>query len=314
MRAFAAPGFLQPATIQDVPDPVPGEGEVLIRLHAAGLNQTDLASAAGMLKDYMEHRWPLIFGIDGSGVVEAVGPGVTGFEIGDEVFGYEQRPLVGRGTLAEWAALPASGLLPKPASLEHHEAAVIPHSSLTAAAAVESAAVKDGDVVAVLGATGGVGSYATQLLAQAGVHVIAVTLGDYADYARSLGAEESIDYTAADVIAAIKERHPAGIDAVVDLAGIPDLFAGASDLVRPGGHVVSIVLPPATEALSARGVEGVLASRYAGQHRFAEITEKIVKGEIKLPAIQTFPFDEVAAAVELQATRHVRGKIAVLMN
>jgi NADPH:quinone reductase-like Zn-dependent oxidoreductase len=166
----------------------------------------------------------------------------------------------------------------------------------------------------VLGATGGVGSYATQLAAATGARVIAVTLGDYADYARSLGAETSIDYSATDPIAAVREQVPDGITCLIDLAGIPELSFGLTELVGSGGRVVSVVIPPDVEGLAARGVQGVLANRFMAQHRFPELAARVMDGGIALPAIQTFSFDDVAAALELQATRHVCGKVAVLMG
>jgi NADPH:quinone reductase-like Zn-dependent oxidoreductase len=314
LRAFALDAFGQAGGIRELPDPVPGEGHVLVRVAAAGLSTTDLAVMAGWMKDYMEHVFPLIPGIDGSGVVERVGPGVEGFKEGDEVFGYQRRLVMGRGTLAELVALPADGIGRKPSTLAPHEAAIIPHAALTAAAAVDSAALRQGARVAILGATGGVGSFATQLATQAGAPVIAVTRGDYADYARALGAAEVIDYEASDPIAAVRERYPDGIDALIDLAGVPELAVGMASLVRSGGRVISVVLPPDVEGLAKRGVEGMLTSRMAAEDRFGELTARIVEGELKLPAIQTFPFDDVDKAIALQSTRHVHGKLAILLS
>jgi NADPH:quinone reductase-like Zn-dependent oxidoreductase len=312
MRAFAIDGFGQAGSIREVPDPEAGEGEVLVRVKAAGLNQTDVAVIAGYLKDFFEHRFPLVPGIDASGVVERVGPGADGYREGDEVYGFVQRPVMGLGTLAERVALPVGGIQPKPASLSHEQAAVIGHAGLTAAAAVDAAALRPGDVLVLLGATGGVGSYATQLASQGGAKVVAVTRGDYADYARSLGAADVIDYTAAEPVEAIRQRFPTGIDAVIDLVGIPALTSGVGDLVRSGGHVVSTVMPPDVEGLAQRGVEGVLAYRMAAEHRFPEIASRIAEGGLRIPAIQTFRFEETAGAIDLQATKHVRGKLAVV--
>jgi NADPH:quinone reductase-like Zn-dependent oxidoreductase len=314
LRAFAIDAFGEAGSIRQLPDPVPGEGEVLVRVAAAGLSTTDLAVISGWMKDYMEHVFPLIPGIDGSGIVERVGPGVEGFREGDEVFGYQRRLIMGRGTLAELAALPADGLQQKPSALAHHQAAIIPHAALTATAAVDAAALRQGARVAILGATGGVGSFATQLATQAGAPVIAVTRGEYTDYARSLGAAEVIDYEATDAVATVRERYPDGIDALIDLAGIPELATGMAALVRSGGRVVSVVLPPDVEGLAKRGVEASLTSRMAAEDRFGELTARIVEGKLKLPAIQTFPYDDVDKAIALQSTRHVHGKLAILIS
>lgn len=314
MRAFAIDQFGETGTIRELPRPEPAEGEVVVGVKAAGLNATDLAVMSGMLKDYMEHTFPLVPGLDASGVVDRVGPGVDGFREGDEVYGYVRRPNMGAGTLAEFVALPVSGIARKPSTISHEQAAVVGHAALTAAAAVEDAGVSQGHRLALLGATGGVGSYATQFASEAGAVVIAVTIGDYDEYARSMGASDVIDYTAVDPVVAIQARYPDGIDAVIDLVGIPDLSSRLSGLVRPGGRVVSTILPPDEEALTARGLTGKMTTRYTAEHRFPEIAARIADGSLKLPAIRTFTFDHVGEAIDLQATRHVRGKVAVTVG
>jgi NADPH2:quinone reductase len=314
MRAFATDGFGHPGTMREVADPEPAEGDVLIRVAAAGLNATDLLALAGWLKDYIPHEWPLIPGIDGSGVVERLGPGVTGFEVGEEVFGFRNAGTsVGRGTLAELVAIPAAAVLRKPPNLAHHEAATIPHSLLTATAAFDAAKVSSGDRVVVLGATGGVGSYATQMLAGAGAEVVGITIGEHADYARELGASQTIDYHATDAPAEVGRLYPDGIDAVLDLASFPELAGRLSELVRQGGRVVTLAVPPDVDALAARGVEGSLHSRWETEGRFAELAERVASGVLKLPQIRTFGFDETPEAMGLLATRHVRGKLVVTM-
>jgi NADPH2:quinone reductase len=313
MRAFATDGFGQAGSIRELPDPEANEGEVVVRVNACSISTTDLSVMAGYLKDYMEHRFPLVPGIDGSGIVEHVGPGVHAYREGDEVVGFEGRPIMGKGTWAEYTALPIANILRKPPSLEHQQAAVLPHCALTAAAAVDAARVRADERVVLLGATGGVGSFATQLVAEAGATAFAVTRGDYAEYARSLGAVEVVDYTTADPVAAVRKHSPDGIDALIDMAGVPELTAALGSEVRSGGRVVSVVMPPDVEGLAKRGVEGHLAARYAAEHRFAEILGRLGDGTLKLPAIQTFSFDDIESAIALQATRHVHGKLAILM-
>lgn len=314
MRAFAIDEFGQAGSIREMPDPIAGDGEVLVRVKAAGLSTTDISVMAGALKDWFEHRFPLVPGIDVSGVVERVGPGVEGYREGDEVYGFVRRPVMGVGTLAELVALPVNGIQTKPASLSHEQAAVIGHAALTATAAVESAAPRPGDRVVILGATGGVGSYATQLAKQSGADVSAVTRGEYAEYARSLGASDVIDYTATAPVEAVRERYPEGIDALIDLAGVPDLLSGLADLVHSGGRVVSVVMPPDVEGLAARGVEGVMAARTIADDRLPEIGARIADGSLRMPAIRTFPFEQAGEAVELQSSRHVKGKLAVVVG
>jgi NADPH:quinone reductase-like Zn-dependent oxidoreductase len=314
MRAFAIDEFGQTGSVRDLPIPEPGEGEVLIRVKAAGVNATDLAVMAGWMTEYFQHNFPLVPGIDASGVVEKVGPGVEGYSEGDEVFGYARGPAFGRGTFAPFTVLDVGAMQRKPQSLTHEQAAVIAHGALTATAAVEAAAIEPGHRVVILGATGGVGSYATQLATAAGASVIAVTRGEYADYAKGIGAADVIDYTASEPADAIRKSDPDGIDALIDLVGIPELSASLADLVRSGGRVVSIVAPPDVEGLAQRGVNGVLTSRWATEDKFPEVTSKVADGGLKLPPIQTFSFDDLTTALGLQATRHVRGKLAIIVG
>jgi NADPH:quinone reductase-like Zn-dependent oxidoreductase len=314
MRAYAIDTFGLDGSFHDLPDPTPVPGEVLVRVHAAGLSTTDLAVMVGYMKDFAPHSFPLVPGIDVSGVVEAVGPGVTEFAVGDAVCGFERRMAFGGGTWAELTVVPVDGLIAKPATLSHPQAAVIAHGSLTALAALTAADLKPEETVVILGATGGVGSYATQLASAGGARVIAVTLAEHKDYARSLGADEVIDYKAADPTAALRELAPDGIDAVVDFAGIPELSAGVSGVVHKGGRVVSVVIPPDVEALAANGVTGIMTDRTKAEARFPEVMSWIVDGKLDLPAIQTFPFEAIESAIGLQATRHVRGKLVAVME
>jgi NADPH2:quinone reductase len=314
MRAFAVDEFGGAGSIRALPDPVPAEGELLVRVRSAGVSATDLAVIAGYMTAYFEHVLPLVPGIDASGVVEQVGPGVEGYREGDEVYGYVRKPVFGQGTMAELVAMPDSGVQRKPGSFGHEQTAVIAHCALTALAAVDAAATSPAGRMILLGATGGVGSYATQIASAAGVHVIAVTRAEYADYARTLGAAEVIKYDASEPVGAVVKRCPSGVDAVVDLAGIPELTAGMTTLARSGGRVVSIVVPPDSDALAARGVQGILANRMTAEDRFPELAARIAAGEIRIPPVQTFPFEAAADALALQATQHVHGKLALVVS
>lgn len=183
---------------------------MLIRVKAAGLATTDLLVMLGVLAPFVDHVFPLIPGFDASGVVEKVGPAVVGFAVGDEVFGYRRLAPMGRGTMAVFVALATDTAQHKPSHLKHEQVAVFPHCGLTAQAAVEAAAISDGTSVVILGATGGVGSFATQLAAQAGGHVIGVARGQNHDYARALGAAHAFDYEASDPVAEVRDHYPDG--------------------------------------------------------------------------------------------------------
>ena len=203
MKAFALIGADQPAALVDLPDPeVPAEGGVLIRARAASVNGFDVFEANGYLVPMMPHDFPVIVGRDVAGVVEAVGPGTTDVAIGDRVMGFiPSTPPLHRGT---WSELVPAGpdvvITPMPAGLSFEVAAAIPLAGATALNSVDAAKVVAGDVVLVVGATGGVGSIAVQLAAQRGATVIATAkAGDETAFVRSLGAIETIDYATVDV-------------------------------------------------------------------------------------------------------------------
>src|SRR2546427_6493777 len=132
MRAYAIDEFGRPGSIRDLPTPEPAEGEVLLRVRAAGVNAFDAAVVNGYAKDFMEHRFPLIPGVDASGIIEAVGPGAQGHAPGEDVYGVSQKPFQGEGSFAEFLTTPADALAPKPSRVDHAAAAALPVAALTA--------------------------------------------------------------------------------------------------------------------------------------------------------------------------------------
>ena len=209
-RAFAIDEFGTAGSIHEVPIPEPADGELLIAVRAAGVNAMDPLYVAGTLQDYMEHRFPLVPGIDFAGVVERIGEGVHGFASGDEVYGVSDKPFPGAGTFAEHAVVGADGVAPKPASLDFAQAAAVPHVGLTALAVIEAADPKPDQVIAVIGATEGVGKFVTQLATARGATVAAITAETGAALAPELGATDTIDYAAGDIGAALRARYPQG--------------------------------------------------------------------------------------------------------
>jgi NADPH:quinone reductase-like Zn-dependent oxidoreductase len=315
MRAFAVDRFGDTGSIHDLPIPTPGEGEVLVRVRAAGVNVMDPMYVAGWLKDYMEHRFPLVAGIDLSGVVEAIGPGVSGFAPGDEVYGVSAKPFVGEGTFAEYTVAPASALAPKPAGLTDAQAAAVPHVGLTALAAIDAADPQQGQILVLVGAAGGVGSFTSQLASERGARVVAVTGPESAAQAKSLGAAETVDYTAGDPVELIKERYPEGVDAVIDFHSDADEFARFGSLIRPGGVAVSTRGPAGAAApeLEKRGVRFAPANR-AAPERLSEITTALESGRLQVPPVKTYPLEQASDAITEMAAGHVRGKLAITVD
>lgn len=310
MRAYALDEFGHAGSIHVLPIPEPASGEVLVKLHAASLNAFDCSVVAGRAKDYMEHRFPLVPALDGAGTIERLGDGVTGSSVGDEVFGLVQRPFMGQGTLAEHQTFGAADVVRKPPTLGFREAAALPTAGLTALSAVDALEPREGQVVVVLGATGGVGSYAVQLAVAKGATIVAVSRGGRAEYARSLGAADVVDYKVGDATELLRERYPEGIDAVLDFAGQRELVANIAGLVRTGGRVVSTVGAADINALAARGITAINANR-AGTDRLAELASLVTDARLRIPELAVFSLDDADDALAAQAERRVPGKIVI---
>lgn len=308
MRAYVVKEFGVPGAIEDREDLSPSAGDVVVTVRAAGVNAMDVGVVAGLMKDFLEHRLPLIPGLDLSGVVRSVGDG-AGWKAGDEVFGIADKPFMGEGTFAEQVAVQAASLVAKPLELDHAQAAALPTASLTALSAVNEAGVQNGQTIVVLGATGGVGSFAVQLAAMRGARVVAVTKSDYGAYARELGASDVIDYTQGDVAAAIRAKA-ATIDAVVDFAGDTALLDSLAPLVRNGGSVISAAAMLDPEAYKAKGLVGK-SIRRAPVASLNEIVDLIREKKLRLPAVRLLPLERAADALAEQSQRHVKGKLVL---
>lgn len=312
MRAYAINEFGAIGSIQELPLSDPGEDEVLVAVHAAGVNVMDPIFVAGWMKDYLEHRFPFVPGIDLSGVVARVGPGVDQFAVGDEVYGVVAKAFAGAGTFAQSVVAGAETLAPKPASLTHAEAAAVPHVGLTALAAIDAADAQPGQVVAVVGATGGVGSFVTQLAAVRGATVVAVTSGSGAPQAREYGAAATVDYAGGDVATQLLAAYPHGVDALIDLHSDAEGLAELGRAVRSGGVAISSRGPAAAAGprLEQRGVRFAAANRFPAT-RLPELTALIDAGQLRVPPLKVFTLEQTAAALAEMAEGHVRGKLVI---
>ena len=294
MRALAFDEFGAAPALHDIDLPEPAAGEVRVRVHAASVNGFDLAVAAGYLKDMMEHRFPVVLGKDFAGVIDAVGDEVSGYAVGDRVFGVVTKAFLGDGSLGEYVTVPVSvGLAALPDSIEFADAAALGLAGTAALAAAEAADIKAGQLVLVAGATGGVGNQAVQLAAQAGAHVIATARTDAGrQHVTNLGAAEVIDYTgdlAADVLAA----HPGGVDVVLHFAGAPVALLPA---VKAGGLFVSTLIgsPDQLPAASATVVPIFANPTAAVLDRLAANQER---GHTRVSIQQTYPLDAAPQAM-----------------
>jgi NADPH:quinone reductase-like Zn-dependent oxidoreductase len=265
----------------------------------------------GYLKDRMEHRFPLIPCGDLAGTIDALGAGVDGFAIGDAVFGTTGRMVLGEGTLAELTTASTGTIAKRPASLSEIEAAALPLAGVSALQSVEAVAPRANEVVVVVGASGGIGSYAIQLAAATGARVIGVTSKEKAEYVKSLGAHEVIDRTAGDVLESLKAKYPDGVAGIIDTGSDAAGLARLSEAVRKGGTVTSMKGAAAIDDLAKRGVKGVNVGTRVTRERLDHLAGLAAAGKLKAPHIETFPLEKSGAAFELIGQPTHLGKVVV---
>jgi NADPH:quinone reductase-like Zn-dependent oxidoreductase len=287
------------------PPPVAPDG-VLLRIRAAGLNPVDYKTREGKQAERFPYHFPLVLGWDAAGVVEKVGPAVTWFRPGDEVYGYLRRHDLQYGTYAQYTTAPEGFFAPKPPSLSLTEAAAVPLAALTAHQGLESLGLRGGETLFIAGGAGGVGHFVIQLAVARGARVIATASGRNQDFLRELGAEP-VDYEAGDVGARVRElAADHGVDAAFDIFG-GERQELAVSLLRPGGRIVSIISRPETH----EHVESHYVFVRPSGYDLAEMSELIAEGRLRPHVEEAFPLERAADAMERLEAGHVRGKLVL---
>jgi NADPH2:quinone reductase len=306
---FGSPDLFE---ARDVERPEPGPGEVLVRVIAAGTNPVDAKFRSS--GDAMGLETPIILGLDVSGVVEEVGPGVTDLAPGDEVY---YTPEVSgprsNASYAEYNVAPAGIVAKKPASLSHEEAAAVPLAGGTAyEAIVRRLAMRVGETILIHGGAGGVGSFAVQIAKASGARVLASAGTHNQDTLRELGVDVPIDYTSEDVFeVALDDTAGAGVDAVFDTVG-GDLIARSIQATRVFGRLASIIslqgdLTPGYRLNQT--FNGVFLLRERA--RLDEMTRLIERRQMRPLVDEVLPLDQVAKTHERLESGHGRGKVVL---
>jgi len=297
--------------IADVPKPEPDEGEVLVRIKAAGVNPVDYKIRSGLYKGRMPLELPIILGWDVAGIVEKNGFGASRFDPGEEVFAYARRKLLKNGTYAEYITLPESFLAYKPKSLSFEEAAALPLAGLTAFQSIlQKGKLMVNERVLILGATGGVGSFAIQIAKAVGASVVAVASKKNVAYAISLGADDFIDYTSVDLKTEIEQRFPDKFDLVFDCVG-KETLEQAYHFVKHGGRLVSILGQVNEELAEKHKVLFHYVFVEPNVKQLNQFTQWIGEGKVKVHVDHKFPLEEVVKAHELIESGHTTGKIVL---
>ncbi|MEW9556525.1 NADP-dependent oxidoreductase [Nonomuraea sp. NPDC050783] len=308
MRAVVATAWGGPDVLReaDLPRPEPGPGEVLVRVHAAGVNAADWKQRAtgglGLWDD------PPVPGWDVSGTVEAAGMGVTLFREGDEVFGMPRFPHQA-GAYAEYVAAPARHFAAKPPGLGHIEAAALPLVSLTARQALfDTARLRPGQRVLVHAAAGGFGHLAVQIAKAGGAYVIGTAREEKHAFLRDLGADDLIDHTRRDFATDVED-----VDVVLDAVG-GDYGPRSLDVLRPGGTLVSLAAP-ADDALrpraAARGLRAGFMLVEPDHAGLAAVADLVAAGRLRPVVSAVLPLSRAAKAHELGETGRTTGKIVL---
>ena len=289
---------------EDAPRPIVKPDEVLIRVHAAGVNPVDWKVRAGHAKAMLSYTFPFIPGWDVSGVVQSTGLDTSRLKAGDEV--YSRPDLARNGAYAEYIAVRESEVALKPKSQDHVQAAAVPLAALTAWQALfDAAKIQPGQTILIHGAAGGVGSFAVQLAKLKGARVIGTASQKNHEFLRSLGVDETIDYNTTRFEDAVH-----GVDAVLDtITG--ETMERSWQVLKKDGILVSILQPPSPEKAAAHGVRCAHTFVQPNVPQLNEITKLLDGGKLKVIVEKVFPLWEARAAHELSATGHVRGKIVL---
>ena len=289
---------------EDVPRPEAAAEEVLIRVHAAGVNPLDWKVRGGYVKEWLQHHLPLIPGWDVSGVVEAIGAGYTDLNVGDEVYGLLD--FRRDGAYAEYVTAPTRDMALKPTSVDHVQAAAVPIAALTAWQALFDAAdLSAGQTVLIHGAAGGVGHFAVQFAKWKGARVIGTASARNVNFVREFGADEVFDYQTTRFEDTVK-----GVDVVLDTQG-GETQQRSWQVLKKGGILVATIGISSPEAAAEHGVQGKALAVHPDANQLAQIAALIDVGDLK-PLIQSvLPLAEAARAHELSQAGHVRGKIVL---
>ncbi|MFE0087887.1 NADP-dependent oxidoreductase [Streptomyces sp. NPDC058991] len=310
MRAISPAAWGGPEVLREVTlaRPAPGPTEILVRVHAAGVNPIDWKTRA--TGGFGMHGEPPVLGHDVSGVVEAVGPGVTVHRPGDEVFGMPEFPRQAGG-YAEYVTGPARHFVPKPAALSHVEAAALPLAGLTAwQSLVETAGLAPGRRVLVHAAAGGVGHLAVQIAAARGAYVIGTAREEKHALLKELGADELIDYTRHDFTAVLRNQD---VDIVLDSVG-GDYGHRSLQVLREGGTLLTLPSPdevPAPDGTAPRGIRTGFTLVEPDSTGMRALASLAVEGRLRPVVEAVLPLERAADAHRLGETGRTRGKIVL---
>lgn len=278
---------------EEVPSPQTGPGQVLVRVHAASVNQIDAGKASGAARYLFPLTFPWIPGGDFAGTVEMVGAGVTDWQPGTDVYGTCEAvgnlPAYG-GTYAEYIVVPAANLAVKPATLSFAEAAAVPIAALTAWQALQATQLQAGQTILIHGGAGPVGGFAVQFAHLLGARVLATASAQDLDFVRSLGAQEAIDYHTTPFETVLHQ-----VDAVLDVVG-GDTQQRSFDVLKSGGYLIATNQPPSPDEAARYGVHAQMVHMHNSGDELAHFARLLDAGTLRVDVARTYPLAQAGLA------------------
>ena len=306
MKAMLLTGHGGPEMLRlgEAPDPIAGPGDIVVDVYAASVNAADYKVRRG---GHGGLKFPHILGRDFSGVVAAVGDGVTDFAVGDAVFGVNDAGI--EGAYAEKLAIKAAIVARKPDRLSHLEAAAMALTGITAIWAVEDTArLREGETILIQGGAGGVAGFAIQLAKHLGATVITTASAANRDYVSALGASRVIDYNKEDFTKTVSD-----CDVVFDTVG-DDVQVRSYGVLKPGGRLVWVAPAPDRFKPSRTDVQVLRPAVARDRAHLERIVQLLEQGAVAPPPIARYALADAAEAHRVSEARHLRGKLVLAVR
>ena len=303
--------------VGELPTPVPQEGQVLVRVHAAAVNPIDRRLRGGELQEYISRTFPVVPGWDFAGDIVEIGPGVAGdWQVGDKVMGLAFTWAIQHGTYAEYVPVDATAIAHIPDGADYYQAAALPLVSLTAWQSLqEYGELSAGQTALIQAGSGGVGSVAIPMAKHLGATVYTTCSAANADYVRERGADVVIDYTSEDYAAVIRDKSPEGVDLVLETLLGDGIAETAIGLARDNGVVVFMNNePPEMEEIARRGIKTQFLHHRADGAMLAELGQLYESGALPLPPIEVLPLSAAAEAHRRSESTRTRGKLVLSLD
>jgi len=302
-KAFGFKGYGGPEVqgFVDVPKPDPGRGELLVAVRAAGVNPADWKLRAGFMRQVVPLELPAIFGYEVAGVIEAVGPDVEGFAVGDEVFGS-----VMGGGYAQYALVPVGNVARKPVEVSFTDAAALPVAATTAFDGLTQLGLAAGQTLLIVGVGGGVGVAAAQIARNWGIRVVGTASAAKREFVETLGVTHVL--YGDGVAERVRAAAPQGVDGVLDLVG-GDALRAVAGLVADPKRLVTAVDPGAAAEFGGHMIE-----RSRDAHVLEVVAGLVASGTLNPFVTEVFPLDQAAEALSAVETGHTQGKIVLEVN